>query len=143
MNLITEKQETDIRNLWSLGHASGSISTKLKIPERYVRRFLKDNKLSRTIEESRNIRKKSGVPYFVNVKEDEILPTVEEVVSALDSTENLPQAAHKLGITTWKLQRLKRMYVIRIKSYKSASIYENMDTADGLSKQDIERALEL
>ena len=143
MNLINEKQETDIRNLWKLGHASGSISTKLKIPERFVRKFLKDNKLSRTITESRNIRKKAGVPYFVHVKQNEVLPTVEAVVSALESTDNLPQAAHKLGITVWKLQRLKRMYVIRIKSYKSASIYENMTTADGLSKQDIERAMML
>jgi hypothetical protein len=143
MKSLNEKQEADIINLWKLGHASGSIGIKLKIPERFVRRFLKDNKLSRTIEESRLLRKKAGIPYYVNIKDSEVLPSADEIVSALESTDNLPQAAFKLGITTWKLQRLKKMYVIRIKSYKSSSIYENMTTANGLSKQDIERALEL
>jgi len=140
---VTKQDEENMMNLWNLGHGSGSIAIKLKIKEALVRKFLKDNNLKRTITESRNLRRKAGIPYYVKDGPQEILPTKEEVLAAIDSTENVPQAAYKLGVTVWKFQKLKRMYVIRDSSYKSASIYENMDTADGLSKADLERAVRL
>ncbi len=65
-----------IRELWDKGYGSGSIAIVLKIPHRQVFQYLKEHGLKRTASEARELRKKTGVPYYVREKKEPVFKQV-------------------------------------------------------------------
>lgn len=117
-----------VTELWNKGFGAGSIALQMKVPTKYVHRYLKEHKLSRTLQQAIDVRKQNKISYLSYNPCRSMEISRDDVLEAMKICKSNAELAKHFQLTINSMINIKRKFGIKWTTNNRPKQYSIYDT---------------